>query len=146
MIGLTHGGVPGEPPVHEKRVVKGKYAPTSGIRHGSYNHDYQDGFQGAAVLQSASMGNGIGYPSGEESRLEEPDEKQGTSAAGYDLQGIGGQPIHDTAETKPGPVVRDELPLMSHPGYDEKESDYGHPGESPTNDQKFRYRQRYDGV
>lgn len=67
-------------------------------------------------------------------------------AAGYDLQGIGGQEIHDVGPTNPqiqGRGTRKAVPIMSHPGEKERESDSDYNfGAAPG----FRFRQKFKGV
>ena len=79
-------------------------------------------------------------------RLDAPDEagsSGGDGPAGYDLQGIGGQPIHDTQPTAPQPqgrMTRESVPLNTYEGEEEKGSDY------LNRDRGFRFRNRQDGI
>lgn len=64
--------------------------------------------------------------------------------AGYDLNGIGAENLHDTSPNKPpiqGRGTRAELPLNTHPGAEVHESDYNQDGYKG-----FKFPQRFDGV
>lgn len=125
-------------PAHENVPVRGR-SSTSTMKHGSYNHDYEP------VGQN---GHGLNIPSGVlvsqyemGADLDSQTGPQG-GAAGYDLQGIGGQPIHEDEPQAPqtqGRVTRENVPLNAntHEGLDMAETDYGHP-----NTKGFRYRNK----
>lgn len=61
--------------------------------------------------------------------------------AGYDLNGIGGQPIVTHDQNTMGRDTRGAVPLLTHEGIAQKGSDYDHPGE-----RGFRFKQRFTGV
>ena len=145
--GIRHtydGDMSAAHPHHEFRGVSMPhgYSVQSSVSQssGRPDEDNGSGYQAPIMNRFDSEGDGDyrlatnGKDADSQTGPQGPDP---ASPAGYDLQGIGGQNIHDTMPDNPptqGRVTRREVPLNTHDGAAERETDYGHPGE-----QGFRY-------
>lgn len=126
-FGLTHGTSGDSKPLHEYRPA---------VRDTSHGYSVQ-----SAIQQSSGgpedIPSYVGTTMAGSATGESPEQLR--QPAGYDLQGIGGAPIKDVAGTAPptmGRVTREDTPLYSHDGYDQRGSDYDH------KDQGFRFRNK----
>lgn len=128
--GLTHGA--GAKPLHEYRPNVRRtngYSVQQSVRQvsGRPDEDLGTGYQAPRMTRFDSEGDSGDY-------------KLSESAAGYDLQGIGGEKVHDTPPDNPptqGRQTREVNALFTHPGYEQRGSDYDHPGE-----RGFRFRNK----